>query len=157
MRADQVDERHGSRSGCPACAAFPTATEGLDWDHVHEAAELPAAEDTEARHVIHGYVVRLGSHLGAHQRWFFFGHLEPALVFGRSARMSASVRSYGVHAAAVEARHDPASRARDVTTIHVGTGTGLDRIDDELEHLDRWLQAVRARPEAAHYHPPSER
>lgn len=154
MGAGREREHGRDHSGCPACAAFPTGSEGLDWDHVHEAAELPAVEHTDARHVIHGYLVRLGSHLGAHQRWFFFGHLEPALVFGRAARMSASVSSYGVHAAATEAHQDPANPTRDITTIHVRTGTGLDRADDELQHFDRWLRATRARPESSHYHPP---
>ncbi len=60
--------------------------------------KLPDAVEQEDHIVRRGYAVGVGS-------WFFFTAIEPAVAFGRAARMSYECRAYAVHDAAYETRY----------------------------------------------------
>jgi len=124
-----------------------TDTTGFYGD-VQDAGRLPRRVRSDRRVVEHGYAAEIGG-MGT-STWFFFGHLEPALVFGRAARQSGRITSYGVHPAAEEWRWDsPAGPERKI--LHVVRSERLDRRGDEREHITRW--ADRCDPCSAHWPP----
>jgi len=104
---------------------------------------LPRRLSREDHIVRHGYGVGFG-------RWFFFEALEPALAFGRAARMSVDCQGYGVYAAAHEIlfcdRHNADER------VLLLTGDNLDRRDDEVEILKRFVQGVKEHPWSSHWY-----
>ena len=78
---------------------------------------------------------------------------EPALAFGRAARMSLDCSAYGVYEAAQEIlfcdRHD-----EDEVVLLV-TGDRVDRKDGEVALLRRFVQSVEEHPTSAHWHAPT--
>jgi hypothetical protein len=119
--------------------AFP------EYHEVKWVKKLPRKTTRDERYVTHGYAARIGN-----SNWFFFEHFEPALVFGRAARMSLQISSYGVHEAAHEVRF-VSSVGDDQQTLHVLDGAGLDRAPGEMESLLRWVRGVD--PASAHWNP----
>jgi hypothetical protein len=115
---------------------------------VVECLDLPS-ERYDPDHVIRrGAAVEIG-------RWFFFTAREPALAFGRAARMSLDCHSYGVYTAARESkyceRHDI-----DEIVLLVNTAKGnIDRKSDEADDLERFVQAVREWPDSSSWHEPT--
>lgn len=120
-----------------------------NYDHVHHVNPLPRARQAEHHIVVHGYAAEISGRLP--HSWVFFGAIEPALVFGRAARMSYDVSSYGVFEAAREVRWDD-SRGRDIATLYINSsGEGLDRADDETKAFRRWMRGCD--PESSHFKP----
>ncbi|BCJ65070.1 hypothetical protein [Polymorphospora rubra] len=111
-----------------------------------DCLELPRQSNREDRIITHGYAVGFG-------QWFFFDALEPALAFGRAARMSTDCRGYGVYRAAHETVFCDEHQA-DERVLHL-TGVSLDRKPDEVEPLKRFVQAVKENPWSAHWHEPT--
>ncbi|MGI5292870.1 hypothetical protein ACQEVF_57500 [Nonomuraea polychroma] len=108
---------------------------------------LPQPFRRDDHTVSRGYAVGFG-------HWFFFDAIEPAIAFGRAARMSLDCHGYGVYEAAHEVmfcRH----HGTDERVLLV-TGDNLDRRDDEVELLTRFVQGVREHPWSAHWHAPRE-
>ncbi|WP_047892805.1 hypothetical protein [Micromonospora sp. RV43] len=101
---------------------------------------LPRQVSTDDRRVLHGYAVGFG-------QWFFFPALEPAITFGRAARMSIDCTGYGVYEAAWEVRFCP-DHGTDERVLHL-TGVSLDRQPGEVEILERFVQGVKDNPESA--------
>jgi hypothetical protein len=83
----------------------------------------------------------------------FFGALEPAIAFGRAARMSMNCGSYQVRRAACETRHC-LEHGLDEIALHL-VGPNLDRQDDEVEILKRFVQSVKEHPWSSHWHEPT--
>lgn len=94
------------------------------------------------------HVIRPGFGVGF-GHWFFFDALEPALAFGRAARMSADCHGYGVYAAAVEIMF--CGRHRTDERVLLLTGDNLERRDDEVEALKRFVQGVKEHPWSSHW------
>ncbi|MBB4702281.1 hypothetical protein [Sphaerisporangium siamense] len=125
------------------------------YDHINlaQAGTLPLARDTRAHVVERGYVVGMRGG-GLRQTWVFFKDLEPALIFGRTGRMSAGdITGYGVYEAARETRYDKIL-GKEMTTLHMA-GESLDRRKNEREAYIRWLQGVDL--ESAQFAPQSRR
>lgn len=99
-------------------------------------------------HVIHrGYAVAFG-------QWFFFPALEPAIAFGRAARMSTECHWYGVYEAAAELRYC-ADHRRDERVLLI-TGHSLHRSSDaELDLLKRFVQGAKENPHCPHWRAPT--
>ncbi|MEV5768732.1 hypothetical protein AB0L34_29775 [Micromonospora sp. NPDC052213] len=108
--------------------------------------ELPREVLRDDRSVTRGYAVGFG-------QWFFFPAIEPALAFGRAARMSVDCPAYGVYEAARELqfchRHGVDER------VLLLTGESVDRRPGEVEHLKRFVQGVKENAWSAHWHPPT--
>ncbi len=117
------------------------------YDEVRDTGRLPRRAHLDHRIVRHGYAAYIGGSGTA--TWFFFEHLEPALVFGRSARQSLRITSYGVHPAAEELASTPGGRDRRI--LHVSRSERLDRRDDERQHFLTW--AGKCDPASAHWPP----
>jgi hypothetical protein len=110
---------------------------------------LPRQLHREDHSVSRGYAVGFG-------QWFFFPALEPAVAFGRAARMSDDCRGYGVYEAARELmfcdRHDA-----DELVLLVDLHAEVDRGDHELElrMLKRFVQSIKEHPWSAHWQEPA--
>ncbi|KOU08306.1 hypothetical protein ADK86_04145 [Streptomyces sp. NRRL F-5755] len=103
----------------------------------------------------HGYAVGFAGNSGLPQTWIFFADLEPAVVFGRAARMSAfDVNHYGVSEAAGETRYTE-RLGRDVVTLHLKQDSHLRDHDNEMPILKRWVRGCR--PDSAYYEGPCHR
>lgn len=107
---------------------------------------LPREVRRDDHRITRGYAVGVG-------QWFFFPGIEPALAFGRAARMSFDCSAYGVYEAAHELqfcyRHNVDER------VLLLAGDNLDRKPGEVEHLKRFVQGVKEAPWSAHWHPPT--
>jgi hypothetical protein len=85
------------------------------------------------------------------QAWVFFGHLEPAVAFGRAGRQSGTdITSYGVYEAAHELLYDD-SLGRDVAILHIDLAADLRDHQAERPVLESWLRGTR--PGSAYYQP----
>lgn len=126
-----------------------TDTTGF-YDEVRDTARLPRQSNRDHRVVCHGFAAQIGG--SGTSTWFFFEHLEPALVFGRSARQSLRIGSYGVHPAAEELASKPGARDRRI--LHVIRSERLDRRDDEHGHFLKWADMCDV---ASAYWPPTPR
>jgi hypothetical protein len=120
------------------------------YDEVRHTDSLPRRSHLDHRIVRHGFAAEIGGR--GTELWFFFEHLEPALVFGRSARQSLRINGYGVHPAAEEISAKP--RARDRRILHVIRSERLDRREDGSGHFLVW--AYMCDPASA-YWPPTPR
>lgn len=107
--------------------------------------ELPPRANSDHHVVRHGYTVDVGG------SWYFFGDLEPAIVFGRAGRMSLDCRSYGVFRAAHETLYCPQHGDERVLTF---VGLQLDRGGDEANLIARFAAGVGEHPESSHWHAP---
>lgn len=107
--------------------------------------ELPPRGSSDRHVVRHGYAVDAGG------SWYFFTDLEPAIVFGRAARMSLDCRSYGVFRAAHETNHC-AQHGDERALIFVGLQ--VDRGADEADVINRFAAGVAQHPESSHWHAP---
>lgn len=96
------------------------------------------------------HIVRRGYGVGFGQ-WFFFDAIEPAVAFGRSARMSLNCSGYGVYEAAHELALCDIHRT-DERVLLVGRDV-LDRRDGEVETLKRFVQGVKEHPWSSHWRP----
>ena len=112
-----------------------------------EINELPRAVRRDDHVITHGYAVGFG-------QWFFFLALEPAVAFGRAARMSTDCPSYGVYEAAAESLYCGTHRT-DERVLLVDFDAGVDRSADEVETLKRFVQGVKEHPWSAHWRPPT--
>lgn len=122
----------------PGTAVFETGQEESSYFAAVDCSQLPAERRRE------DHIVERGA-AGLVHRWFFFPAAEPAFAFVRAARMSADRGSvhHGVWYAARETkfchRHD-----RDETVLLVDVhGENLDRADDEIDRLKRFVQGVK--------------
>ncbi len=95
---------------------------------------LPEELHREDHFIRCGYAVGFG-------QWFFFDAREPALVFGRAARMSLGCRAYGVYEAAHETRHCQ-THEEDERVLLVNLNVSLSRADDEVVDLKRRYSEV---------------
>ncbi|MBB6347222.1 hypothetical protein FHU36_003767 [Nonomuraea muscovyensis] len=113
-------------------------------DYLATAAceDLPRELFRDDHIVRRGYGVEFG-------QWFFFGALEPAIAFGRAARMSLDCHAYGVYRAAHETLFCQIHR-RDERVLLL-TGDSLDRRDGEVEVLKRFVQGVKEHPWSSHW------
>lgn len=147
--------RTDSATDCADCRGLFHGTPQPHYDHVHTTDKLPRARRTDEHTVKHGYVVGFAGNSGLPQTWIFFADLEPAVVFGRSARMSVSdVNHYGISEAARETRYTE-RLGRDVVTLHLKHGSHLRDHDNEMPILKRWVRGCR--PDSAHYEGPRHR
>lgn len=107
---------------------------------------LPDEFSSDYRTVDHGFAVGTG-------KWFFFEAIEPALSFGRAARMSPDCLGYGVYAAAEEVMcchlHN-----RDEWALHIA-GLSLDRKGNEVVAIKRFAQCVKENPGSSYWHEPT--
>lgn len=101
-------------------------------------AGLPAERRTDEHVVRHGYAVELRPH----GQWYFFPDIAPAAAFGRAARMSLECVVYGIYRAAHEMRYCVLHEV-DERVLHIA-GDRIDWLPDEAEHLERFVQGVRA-------------
>ncbi|OKJ92677.1 hypothetical protein AMK26_34515 [Streptomyces sp. CB03234] len=137
---------------CADCRGLFNGMPQPHYDHVHTAEKLPRARCTDAHIVKHGYAVGFAGNRGLPQTWIFYADLEPAVVFGRAARMSVfDVNHYGVTEAARETRWTERLH-RDVVTLHLKQDSDLRDHDDEMPILKRWVRGCR--PDSAHYERP---
>lgn len=122
-----------------------------NYHHVHRVDSLPKAVRTDSRIVARSYAVELSGSIP--QLWVFFDDLEPALIFGRSGRMSSyDIRGYGVFPAARECRYDEELMG-DLVTLYIDQSDGsLDRRDNEADVFQRWMRGCRR--DSSHFHPP---
>ncbi|BBA99247.1 hypothetical protein RVR_5786 [Actinacidiphila reveromycinica] len=120
-------------SSKPLCKQY----QQIDPAGLYHVDRLPAEMHSDGRIVEHGYSV----HLGGFPR-FFFTAIEPALTFGRAARMSRNVHDYAVVAAAEVRQYCPAHGDE---VVHVATGAPpLDRQPGEQAVFARFAANVRA-------------
>jgi hypothetical protein len=142
--------------GCVDCAIGGwTVGPFSNYDHVHAVDSLPHEEFIESPLIHHGYAVGSAGTGPFRQRgefpqnWVFFRDFEPAIVHGRSGRMSCyDITSYGVYEAAHERRIDNLW-GRDVTSlyirfagdVHMRDGNGrLSNGEPERQVLLRWVR-----------------
>lgn len=135
----------------PVCQRFAEGESFFDnelgrYFAVSCADALPEEFSSDYRFVDRGYAVGIG-------KWHFFKALEPALVFGRAARMSPDCHGYGVYAAAEEVMcchlHN-----RDEWALHLA-GLSLDRKGGEVDAIKRFAQCVKENPDSSHWHEPT--
>jgi len=112
-----------------------------------ECDPLPEGLHREDHIIRRGYAVGFG-------QWVFFTAREPALVFGRAARMSLDCHAYGVYEAAHETRHCQI-HAQDERVLLVNLTASLSRADDEVDDLKRFVQGVKEHPWSSTWHPPT--
>ena len=134
-----------TKGQCPNCFIVHPG-----FDHIHEMGDKrPEPGQKDGRVVIKGFVTHIFGAYGS--VCTFFSHLEPALAFGRAARMSKETEGFGVHDAYLETELDPRlqrevrSLTSDRDPIHVSR-------DDEHEILLRWVDGCQ--PDSHHYVPP---
>lgn len=135
------------------CETYPRSESALgntlDARKYRAAVEVDALPQELHRddHVVHhGYAVGIG-------QWFFFPAIEPALAFGRAARMSLDCPAYGVHKAAREILF--CERHGEDEVVLLLTGDRVDRKDGEVQLLRRFVQGVEEHPKSAHWHEPT--
>ncbi|MEI7030700.1 hypothetical protein [Streptomyces pratensis] len=127
------------------------------YDHIHTVDRLPRTRYTDEHIVRRGYAVDIAGHPGAGlpRSWVFFTDLEPAVVFGRAARMSSyDISHYGVSEAARENRWSERAHT-DVATLCIKRGSHLRDHATELRLLKRWVQGCR--PDSVYYEAPPSR
>ena len=108
---------------------------------------LPPAREQDDWRIEQGFVVRMGGPYCL-PSLFFFNAKEPALVFGRAARMSQNVSSYGVRRGALERKYKDGGDER---TLYV-TGDRLDRSADADEQETFLRFAAGTVPDSSHWH-----
>jgi hypothetical protein len=141
------------QASCSACnASMFTSSPQPHYDHVHSVESLPRARHTDIHEIVSGYAVGMGGPLP--QTWVFFKDIEPAIVFGRAARMSDEVSTYGVYEAAREVRYTEHLR-RDTRTLLVNFDADIRDHETERPHLERWVQGCS--PRYASFAPPRSR
>lgn len=135
----------------PVCQRFEASTETYRGNHgggffaLNRTANVPNETHSDTHIVEHGYAVDFVP-------WMFFWTIEPAIAFGRAARMSPDCSRYGVFRAALERQHCPEHHADEIA-LYVA-GPNLDRRDDEVEILKRFVQSVKEHPWSSHWHEP---
>lgn len=135
--------------GCPDCQrSVYTRTRQPHYDHVHTVEVLPRPRRRDDHIIVHGYAVGFAGFSGLPQTWVFFEDLEPAIVFGRAARMSGyDVNHYGVTEAAREARWK--QHRGDVVTLYLKAGSHLRDHPNEKPILERWVRGCN--PKSAYF------
>jgi hypothetical protein len=129
-------------------SAFGNSLAGTKYFAVARCDVLPRAVRREDHVIVRGYAVGFG-------QWFFFDALEPAVAFGRAARMSYDCRGYGVYEAAQELQFCDIHDKDEIVLLVNVAGGNLDRTDDEVETLKRFVQGVKEHPWSAHWHEPT--
>lgn len=126
---------------------FGNKLDDTNYYAVIRCSELPNERAREDHVIKRGAAVGFG-------RWFFFTAKEPALAFGRAARMSLDCTDgYGVYAAAHEIRFCDLHR-KDEFVLLV-SGANLDRRPDEVEDLKRFVQGVKEHPWSSMWREPT--
>lgn len=116
---------------------------------VVKCTDLPRERRREDHIIRHGAAVGFG-------RWFFFTDRAPALAFGRAARMSLDCTAgYGVYAAAQEIKFCDRHRKDEFVLLVSIDGGNLDRQDDEVEDLKRFVQGVKEHPWSSMWREPT--
>jgi hypothetical protein len=118
---------------------------GLDAGRYHAAVAIDTLPQELRRddHVIRrGYAVGFG-------QWFFFDDVEPAVAFGRAARMSLDCSGYGLYPAAHELRFCDRHQTDERVLLVYMRGTG--QVDEEIEILKRFVQGVKEHPWSSHW------
>jgi hypothetical protein len=126
---------------------------GLDVGRYLAAVEtdiLPRVVHRDDRIIQRGYAVGFTTY-GTRGQWYFFGALEPAVAFGRAARMSLDGHTYGVYEAAHDLMfceiHDT-----DEQVLLVTLGARVDRQPGEVEVLERFVQGIKEHPKSSYWH-----
>lgn len=112
-----------------------------------EVPTLPRELHRDDHTVARGYAVGFG-------QWFFFSAIEPAMAFGRAARMSADCSAYGVYEAARELQFCE-HHQQDELVLLITNGDSLDRKPGEVDLLKRFVQGVKEHPWSAHWREPT--
>ncbi|MFD7161115.1 hypothetical protein ACFV9C_41480 [Kribbella sp. NPDC059898] len=122
-----------------------------NYPDVRHVEVLPKLRASDSKVVTPGFAVEIhGPRVPAMR--VFFQDLEPALAFGRAARMACGdVNGYGVLKALRVTEWNETTRS-DATTLYT-TGGNLDRRPDEHAALRRWLDGVSV--ESSHFRPPT--
>ncbi|MEV6965268.1 hypothetical protein AB0M47_09130 [Hamadaea sp. NPDC051192] len=110
---------------------------------------LPRPLRNEDHIIRQGY----GVGFGPGGQWYFFEDIAPALTFGRAARMSLDCSGYGVFNAAHEVMFCD-DHNTDERVLHL-IGGDIDRGEDELEHLKRFVQGVKEHAWSSNWHRPT--
>jgi hypothetical protein len=107
---------------------------------------LPQEVHRDGHIVCHGYAVGFGE-------WMFFPAIEPAVAFGRAARMSLDCHGWGVYEAAQERcyceRHH-----QDEVVLLILISKEFDQ-DAEVDQMKRFVQSVKEHPWSSHWLPPT--
>lgn len=122
---------------------------------VHQVEELPHIRTGDHAVAPEGYAVGIWGSIDP--LWIFFRDLEPAMAFGRAARMSGyDIRGFGVHKAIRVVENDPKT-LRDKPPVLYVTGPPLqiELRQDEPAILQRWLDGTS--PESSHFSPQPSR
>lgn len=130
-------------------SAFGNKLDGTDYHAVVKSADLPRERQREDHIIVRGAAVGFG-------RWFFFAAREPALAFGRAARMSLDCSAgYGVYSAARELKFCDRHTVDETVLLVDIAGGNLDREPDEVEDLKRFVQAVKEHPWSSSWREPT--
>lgn len=122
--------RFGRYLAAPKCAALPRELHRND--HI----------------ITRGWAVGFGE-------WFFFTALEPAITFGRAARMSLDCHAYGVYEAARELQFCDVHNDDEMVLLIDTSGGQVDRHDEalQLEMMKRFVQGAKENPWSSHWQP----
>ena len=126
------------------CGPYISAARAREYLAAVRTDELPRKKRTDAQIIRRGYAVGVG-------QWFFFEALEPAVAFGRAARMSLDCRGCGAYEAAHVTqfcdRHNVDERV-----LQINLKAKVDHAADEVEVLKRFTQGVNEHPWSARWH-----
>lgn len=118
--------------GCADCTGTSTSD-----THVHRVPTLPPEGRGGHQSVTHGWATALVRGPDGGADWTFFADLEPAVAFGRAARMSADVTDWRLHQAA---RFNRAVDGRGENALFVADAwAGVQDSDRQAAVLHRWL------------------
>ncbi|SFW11445.1 hypothetical protein [Amycolatopsis australiensis] len=110
--------------------------------------ELPREVFRDDHTITRGWAVGFGE-------WFFFTAPEPAVTFGRAARMSADCHGYGVYEAARELQFCDIHEVDEWVLLVDIAGGQVDRHDEELQLrlMKGFVQGAKENPWSAHWKP----
>jgi len=83
----------------------------------------------------------------------FFPALEPAVTFGRAARMSLDCHGWGVYEAAQRWQYCQRHRMEEVVLLVVLDSQPAR--EDEVDQMKRFVQGVKEHPWSSHWKPPT--
>jgi hypothetical protein len=108
--------------------------------------DLPGNSKGDSHVSRHGYAVGFGE-------WMFFTAIEPAVTFGRAARMSLDCHGWGVYEAAQRLQYCARHR-HDELVLLVSTNAKVP-LDGEIEQMKQFVQGVKEHPWSSHWIEPT--